>query len=221
MAPPAAGGMRNADRVGVREAARWPDKRPWKAHMTTSDQPDHVRPALQRAEAELARHLEEACEDHDRENIGEESTDELLRLEEELLAAARAVDKAVRLRRKLDEGHADADKEPPPDQAPPPPTPGARVREFRTASGSEWRVWEVRPGAGGRARKPELYPVDYAQGWLAFELLDGERRKRLPQFAPGWTNADDADLELLLEQAVDVPRRRPRGEPAGGSPAGS
>ncbi len=201
--------MRNADRASVRDAT------------PTPDQPEHVRPALQRAEAELARHLDEACEDHDRENIGEQSTDELVRLEEELLAAARAVDKAVKLRRKLDDGGAPAEKEPPADQAAPPRATGTGVREFRTSSGSEWRVWEVRPGVGGRSRKPELYPADYAQGWLAFELLDGERRKRLPKFAAGWSSADDADLEALLDRAVDVPRRKPRAEPAGEHPAGS
>jgi hypothetical protein len=177
--------------------------------MSIPENRDSVQPALRRAEAKLARHLEEACEDHDRENIGEESTDELLRLEEELLAAARAVDEAVRLRRKLGDEKGPAEQSTPaPDPAPavePVPT---RVREFRTASGSEWRVWEVRPGAGGRPRKIELYPVDYIHGWLAFELLQGEQRKRLPKFAPEWSNAADADLERLLDQAVDVPQRK-------------
>jgi hypothetical protein len=187
--------------------------------MRTPDRPESpesVQPALRRAEAALAHHLEEACEDHDRENIGEESTDELLRLEEELLAAARAVDEAVRLRRKLGDDTVMAEKQTADAQpAPADPAP-TRVREFRTASGSEWRVWEVRPGAGGRPRKLELYPVDYVQGWLAFELLQGERRKRLPKFAPEWSKVADADLESLLEQAVEVPKRKPR---AGTAPA--
>jgi hypothetical protein len=178
--------------------------------MSTSENRDHVRPALRRVEAQLAHHLEEACEETvDRENIAEESTDELLRLEEELLAAARAVDEAVRLRRRLGTEKEEATKE----SAAPAPEPagsGGGVREFRTTSGSEWRVWEVRPGAGGRMTKPGLYPVDYAQGWLAFELLNGERRKRLPKFAPEWRAASDADLERLLEQAVDVPQRKER-----------
>jgi hypothetical protein len=177
--------------------------------MSTPEPPDHVRPALRRAEAELARHLEEACDDHDRD-ISEESTDELLRLEEELLAAARAVDQAVRLRRKLGEAKEGADKELAAPEPPPADRSGTRVREFRTASGSEWRVWEVRPGAGGRPRKLELYPADYAQGWLAFELLQGERRKRLPKFAPEWTTSSDSDLEQLLDQAVEVPKRKQR-----------
>jgi hypothetical protein len=193
--------------------------------MTTPEDPKDVRPALRRAEAELARHLAEACDDHDRERIGEESTDELLRLEEELLAAARAADEAVRLRRRLGEGErtpsvgrsgteatpsdANADAVPAADAARP-EDPSSRVRQFRTASGSEWRVWEVRPAAADRPRKLELYPADYVQGWLAFEVLEGEARKRLPKFTSDWRTAADADLEALLEQAVDVPKRKPR-----------
>jgi hypothetical protein len=197
----------------ARDAAPFLKCAPVRLAMNTPENPDNLQPALRRAEAELARHLEEACEDHDRENIADESTDELLRLEEELLAAARAVDKAVKLRRKLDDEQGTGEKQtdaPEPASAIPP----TRVREFRTASGSEWRVWEVRPGAGGRPRKLELYPVDYVQGWLAFELLQGERRKRLPKFAPEWSSVPDADLEQLLEQAVDVPKRKPRPDAA-------
>jgi hypothetical protein len=181
--------------------------------MSIPETSDNIQPALRRAEAELARHLGEACEDHDRD-ISEESTDELLRLEEELLAAARAVDKAVKLRRQLGEEKEAVEKEtgaPEPTPAAAPPT---RVREFRTKSGSEWRVWEVRPGAGGRPRKIDLYPPDYVQGWLAFEALQDERRKRLPKFAPEWTGVPDSDLEQLLEQAVDVPKRKPRSDAA-------
>ena len=182
--------------------------------MTNPDNAHDVRPALRKAEAELARHLEEACEDIDRDNIGDESTDELVRLEEELLAAARAVDQAVRLRRKLGDAKETRSTESrvpaaqPPSPAGSADTAGTRVREFRTASGSEWRVWEVRPGAGGRPIRPQLYPPDYAQGWLAFELLSGQGRKRLPKFAQEWTAAAEADLETMLNQAVDVPNRK-------------
>lgn len=189
--------------------------------MTTPENRDDVRPALERAEAALARHLEEACEDHDRENIGDESTDELLRLEEELIAAARAADEAVRLRRRLAKGRGEGEGRHP-TASQPAPGPGAeaaaeepageapptRVREFRTASGSEWRVWEVRPAAGGRPRKLELYPADYVEGWLTFELIEGEGRKRLPKFATDWSNAADTELERLLQKAVDVPKRK-------------
>jgi hypothetical protein len=175
--------------------------------MPTAENPDQVEPALRQAEAEVARHLEEACEEDERD-IAEQSTNELLRLEEELLAAARAVGKAVKLRRRLGEEKEEAEQDPAAPELAPADKTSARLREFRTQSGSEWRVWEVRPGAGGRVVKPELYPADYAQGWLAFELLSGEKRKRLPQFEPEWTQASDEDLERFLERAVDVPKRK-------------
>jgi hypothetical protein len=177
--------------------------------MNIPEDPDHVRPALRRAEVEIAHHLDEACEERD-VDISEESTDELLRLEEELLAAARAVEQAVQLRKQLGDAKEGAGKQVAAPEPPPAETTSSRVREFRTASGSEWRVWEVRPGAGGRPRKLELYPGDYAQGWLAFELLNGDRRKRLPKFAPNWSAAPDADLERFLDQAVEVPKRKER-----------
>jgi hypothetical protein len=177
--------------------------------MRTPHEPDEVRPALRRAEVDLAHHLDEACEDRD-VDISEESTDELLRLEEELLAAARAVEQAVKLRRQLGDTQGAAEKQAAPSEPAPAGTRSGGVREFRTTSGSEWRVWEVRPGASGRPTKLELYPGDYAHGWLAFELLSGEGRKRLPKFAPSWSTAADADLERLLDQAVDVPKRKER-----------
>jgi hypothetical protein len=185
-----------------------------------------VRPALRKAEAELAHHLQEACEDPE-SSIDERSTDELLQLEEELLNAARAADKTIRLRQQLGQGGGEAAPRP---SAPkegelaparaPAGAAGTRVREFRTASGSEWRVWEVRPGAGGRPSKPDLYPAAYANGWLAFELLQGEGRKRLPNFTPEWCDVADADLERLLEQAVEVPKRKGREAPAEPPPPG-
>jgi hypothetical protein len=200
--------MGGAETQGVREAAPRSDPGQRKVAMSTPEDPTHVRPALLRAEVELAHHLDEACEERG-VDLSEESTDELLRLEEELLAAARAVEEAVKLRRQLDDAKEGAAKRVA-DPQPPPTEPSGVVRHFRTSSGSEWRVWEVRPGASGRPRKLELYPGDYAQGWLAFELLNGERRKRLPKFAPNWATATDADLERLLEQAVEVSKRKER-----------
>jgi hypothetical protein len=196
--------------MAVRDAGSGFDAGSRKVAMGASENPDQIRPALRQAEEKLARHLEEACEDQDPDSIAEASMDELLRLEEELLAAARAVDEAVRLRRRLGEGNEGAEKQLAASEQAPADRSGTRLREFRTASGSEWRVWEVRPGASGRPRKLDLYPADYAQGWLAFELLSGERRKRLPKFASEWAAAPDADLERWLEQAVDAPLRKGR-----------
>jgi hypothetical protein len=197
--------------------------------MNTPQKPDSVEPALRKAEADLARHLEEACEDIEQKDLSQESMDELLRLEDELLAAARAAAEAARLRRQLGERPA-AERPPaerPPDSAAeatraaepaPAPAPDAesvyRVREFKGSGGEEWRVWQVRPGSSGRAANPERYLGEYVQGWLAFELLQGDVRKRLPGFPADWLSMSDTDLARLLPQAVDVPRRKPRDDSA-------
>jgi hypothetical protein len=189
--------------------------------MSTRDEPDSVQPALRRAEAEVARHLDEACEDIDRKDLSQESLAELLRLEDELLAAARAVEETVRLRRQLGErprtgpeprrSSGTVAPAPIPGEAP-----GCRLRDFTDAEGREWRVWEVRPGSSGRPTNPERYLGEYVKGWLAFECLGDEMRKRLPNHPPDWFRMPDPELDRLLPRAVDVPKRKPK---AGGAEA--
>jgi len=187
--------------------------------MSGRDEPHPLEPALRRAEAEVARHLEEACDDIAQKDLSQESLDELLRLENELLAAARAVDETVRLRRKLGQQPTTA-REPREATgavaaASPPPTeeaPGCRLRDFTDAEGKEWRVWEVRPGSTGRRIHPERYLDEYVKGWLAFECLGDETRKRLASHPADWFGMPDADLGELLPRAVDVPKRNPKPE---------
>jgi len=183
--------------------------------MSSREEPESVQPALRRAEAEIARHLEEACEEIGHKDLSQESLDELLRLEDELLAAARAVDETVRLRRQLGDraapGSDPRESTPPPAATQPaeePPT--CRLREFRDTEGREWRAWEVRPGSSGRRINPERYLGEYVRGWLAFECPREEIRKRLPNHPSDWFGMADGDLGLLLPRAVDVPRRGPK-----------
>jgi len=68
--------------------------------MTHPREPDPLRPMLKAAESQLAERLEEACS-HERD----ESTAELVRLEEALSDAARAAKQAVSLRRRISTGH--------------------------------------------------------------------------------------------------------------------
>jgi hypothetical protein len=181
--------------------------------MTAPRDPDFVEPALRRAEVDLAHHLDEACEEAEKD-LSQESLDELLRLEDELLAATRAAQRAVRLRRDLGERAAKdvkstpvasaAQPQPPEDEAPP-----CRVREFRDSAGREWRVWQVVPGSAGRAINPARYLGEYVKGWLAFELLHDDVRKRLPSVPSGWLQMSDEELAQLLPHAVEVRRRPP------------
>jgi hypothetical protein len=184
--------------------------------MRTPHEPESVEPALRKVEAALARHLEEACEGVDQKDISKESMDELLRLEEELFAAARAAVQAVRLRRQLGERAAgeqssDTSTGPPPEL----PSDGGgtayRVREFKDYAGREWRVWQVSPRSAARANS-ERYLGQYFKGWLAFELLQGDLRKRLPSFPEDWLGMSDEQLNRLLGSAADVLPRKARSE---------
>jgi hypothetical protein len=178
------------------------------------DQDQHIGTALEKAQAELAKHLDEACETHP-DDVTHGSVDELLRLEEELLAAARAADEAVRLRRRLgeqrgagtDRSDATAARQ---SVAPPPSESGGRVREFRDHQGVAWRVWEVRPGLGRPLSDLKRYLGDYVDGWLAFGCLDNDLRKRLPTYPANWLELPNRELEGLLNRAIDVRRKETR-----------
>jgi hypothetical protein len=181
--------------------------------MTPREERDPVEPALLRAEAELAHHLDEACEEIDQKDLSQESMDELLHLEDELLSAARALREAVRLRRQLgDQPKGGAESQGSADASPAAPegAEGSRLREFTDPEGREWRVWEVRPGSSGRRANPERYLGEYFKGWLAFESLEGDVRKRLPNHPPEWFRLKDPELGRLLPRAVEVPKRKPR-----------
>ncbi len=184
--------------------------------MSDVSQRDPLEPALDKVQAELVRHLDEACE-AEVDDVRQGSLDELLHLEEELLAAARAADEAVRLRRRLGEresGDGGAPGPQPADRvAPAPEEARGRVREFRDRQGRAWRVWEVRPGVDRPLRDMHRYLGAYVHGWLAFGWLDNELRKRLPKYPPDWLQMSDPELEALLNGAVDVPPRKTAPKP--------
>lgn len=160
--------------------------------MTTPREPPHnaepVGPRLREAEAELIERLEEACADKPK-RVTEESTGELVRLDNALHAAARAADDAVALRRRRRQEAGEALPQ--------------GLREFVDSRGRPWRVWSVVPGSTDMER----YAGDYRSGWLAFELLDASSRKRLPRYPSDWADLDDRELEKLLESAVEVRQR--------------
>jgi hypothetical protein len=184
--------------------------------MSDRPEPDPSQVALRRAEAEVTRHLEEACAEVGQKDLSQESLDELLRLEDDLLAAARAVDQTVRLRRQLGD-RPTARPEPRESTGPatsaqaPEERSACRLRDFRDAEGREWRVWEVRPGSTGLRINPERYLGEYVKGWLAFECPRDEIRRRLPNHPADWFGMADTDLDRLLPLAVEVLRRGPKG----------
>jgi hypothetical protein len=163
----------------------------------TTPPADELTPALTAAEEELIARVEEACS-LGPEAPGEEDTGELLRLEQALEAAARAAEKAIELRtkqRRLREGEDYS----------------CGMREFRDHEGHEWRLWAVKPLI--RQKRPgtldRLRP-EYQKGWLTFERLDGQERRRLPAIPEDWATRSVIELESLLSAATPVPPRPAR-----------
>ncbi len=66
-------------------------------------------------------------------------------------------------------------------------------REFTDGSGTEWRAWETRPGAGANVRS------SLASGWLSFECP--EERRRLSPVPDGWAEGSDDALRGWLLRA--------------------
>ena len=156
---------------------------------------DNLGLALERTEARLAEKLEEACVPETR-NVSDESTVEIAKLSDSLLAAAHAAKDVVSLRqRRRDKRGQNAAPE------------GEAIREFTDRDGKEWRVWAVIP-AFSRSSKRESTLGEFEDGWLAFETLDGSERKRLPHYPANWRTMSDAKLQELLGLAVEAPTRR-------------
>jgi hypothetical protein len=166
--------------------------------MTTppSPQSDPIVVALQHTEAELAEKLEEACVPDTRE-VSEESTAELAKLSDSLLAAARAAKDVVSLRKRRHQQEGKGDQ----------PAEGEAIREFTDSDARRWRVWAVTP-TRSRTSKRESNLGEFEQGWLAFETLDEELRKRLPHYPAEWRSMPEARLQELLGLAVEAPTRR-------------
>jgi hypothetical protein len=75
-------------------------------------------------------------------------------------------------------------------------------REFFDEGGQTWRVYEVRPGEGGRVVSAQL-----AGGWLTFE--SSAEKRRLAPIPAGWFELPEDSLLSLCGEAMFV---RERGE---------
>jgi hypothetical protein len=181
--------------------------------MTHPQEHDQLPTTLRAVEDELALRLRDACS---KVRVSEESTGELMRLEDTLLDAARAAKQAVSVRRRLRsraEAARDALAQPVAsgsdaftDGADPVAVSDVAVRNLVDPSGLEWQVWEVSPSVLTRTG---AVLSDYREGWLAFESVDGVRHRRLPGFPREWTKLSNLELEALLDRADEV-KRKPR-----------
>ena len=197
---------------------------------------DPLQPVLADAESELRRRLREACE-AEAKGLSTDSTQEIRRLEDALLAAAVAAEQTITVRRQM-KRRAPAERERPittskaadrksdaelnvdggseeteagghSEESP------THVREFRDDTGSTWRAWPVTPGLSRASASGRRFLGDFQDGWICFEGLDSTQRRRLPRRQPSWANVTDEELQDLLTQAIDAPARATKREKKG------
>lgn len=193
--------------------------------------PDPLQNVLDDAESELQRRLQEACEAEER-GISTESTQEIRRLEDSLLAAAVAARQTVTVRRHM-RNRVPGERERPvtineaadrkrkadaradkslddsvvDDQSERPDT---RVREFTDSTGRAWRAWPVIPCLSRASTSGRSFLGDFQNGWICFEGLDSPARRRLPRRQENWADLTDDTLQRLLAEAIDAPGRETR-----------
>lgn len=191
--------------------------------MTETSPDEEFEPAqstaeeLERAREELARHLEEACATpvvH-----GAETTGQLRRLDDALLAAARTTEGLIALKQKARDEQALAEGAAVANGTATEAAGGAhveRIREFTDRNGCDWRAWSVTPGQASTTSTRNL--GDLRNGWLAFESLSGSGKRRLIDFPQDWMTLSDTELEQLLDRATAAPVRKRSAGPDAPSP---
>ena len=81
------------------------------------------------------------------------------------------------------------------------------LREFIGSDGRRWKAWDVTAGQIHPKTRAEDYMKDLAEGWIVFERVDGEEKRRLCPFPEGWDEWPDAELATLCDRADPVKRR--------------
>ena len=173
---------------------------------------DPLEPVLRDVEAELRDRLREACE-AEASGVATESASEIRRLEDSLLAAAVAAEQTIALRRHIDrrrsELSAEATEASPPSAEPSDAGgPVLKLREFRDSEGHLWRAWPVTPGQARPGLTAQRYLGEFHKGWICFESLENNARRRLPEKPEHWTELNEPELCRLLDQAVNAPERK-------------
>ena len=191
-------------------------------------QPHPLQPVLDDAEAELRRRLHEACV-AEAKGVSTESTEEIRRLEDSLLAAAVAAEHTIKVRRHMNKRvpeererpirineaadskrKADSRTEKSSDDSVVDQRSerhDTSVREFTDVTGRPWRAWPVIPGLSRAAASGRRFLGDFQEGWICFEGLDSTARRRLPRRQASWADMTDDELQRLLAEAIDAPGR--------------
>jgi hypothetical protein len=195
--------------------------------LPESSDRDPLPKQLDDAENELRRRLEEACE-AEAGGVSTESTEEVRKLEDSLLAAASAAKQTIAVRgqlkrRKYAERQRPIKIDVAPDRntKPSPPPKGTReskvdergekaamgVREFTDDEAGRWRAWLVVPGATKASSNGRRFLGDFQNGWICFEGVGRLARRRLPYRQANWPSITDEELKRLVRQAIDAPIR--------------
>jgi len=188
---------------------------------------DPLQKQLDDAENELRRRLEEACE-AEAGGVSTESTEEVRKLEDNLLAAAVAAKQTVAVRSQM-KRRTHAERERPiktdvaadRDTQAAAPRKGTResrldergekaamgVREFTDDEARPWRAWLVVPGLSKASSSSRQFLGDFQNGWICFEGVGRSARRRLPYRQANWPDITDEELKRLVRQAIDAPVR--------------
>jgi hypothetical protein len=197
---------------------------------------DPLQKLLDDAENELRHRLEEACE-AEAKGVSTESTEEVRRLEDSLLAAAEAAKQTIAVRSQMKRRRyaererpikidVAADRDTQAEAAAPRNgTPESKVdergekavmgvREFSDDELRPWRAWLVMPGLSKASSSGTRFLGDFQNGWICFEGMDGSARRRLPYQKTNWPDISDEELKHLVRRAIDAPVRekRPTGQ---------
>ena len=189
---------------------------------------DPLETLLKDAEDELRSRLHAACE-AEAKGVSTETTEQIRRLEDDLLAAALAAKQALAVRTRMKRapqaekrarpvksdvaasGDARSSTAPSPKPAAKPEEPGERevmgVREFTDDRGKPWRAWSVVPGLSRASASGGQFLGNFHDGWICFESLGSSGRRRLPYDRAKWPSITDEELRRLLDAAIDAPLR--------------
>jgi hypothetical protein len=81
------------------------------------------------------------------------------------------------------------------------------LREFDGPGGNRWKAWDVTAAQIHPKTRAEDYMRDFADGWIVFERVDGQEKRRLSQYPPNWQSGSDEEVAALCERAEIVTRR--------------
>ncbi|HEX2780514.1 MAG TPA: hypothetical protein VHM30_13500 [Gemmatimonadaceae bacterium] len=81
------------------------------------------------------------------------------------------------------------------------------LREFIGSDGRRWKAWDVTAEQIHPKTRAEDYMRDLAEGWIVFERVDGEEKRRLCPYPIDWDAWPDEELAALCDRAERVKRR--------------